>query len=187
MPLNAPPSLLGRIATQAIGFLVFLVMPTAITLVAPFTDIEFRHTDGGAAVTVRRYALTFVHWQTRRIPDVQELLPETTAEFRYRDTAENRRKGRAGTTSYATGQLVVVSAGPDVIVQAAPELVHAVSTRFAQFRNNKAEPPLTLSVYASWNLSYLLGGAMTALAAFYVVCVFLAGMARLLRAVGMRS
>ena len=171
-----PPttSLMGKIIIQAIAFVAFLVVPIVITLMAPFTDLEFRRAGDGATVTVKRYVLMFVPWQTTEISNAKALRVEITPESRYRNTAENRRKDRAGTVKLATGQMVVVGDGREVIVQAAPEIAEGISDQFKQFLANRAVEPITISVYASWRLSYLLGGAVTALAAFYVICVCLA-------------
>ena len=174
MPADGATTLKGHIITQAIAIVVFVVVPAIITLIVPFTDLELRHTGAGATVTVKRYVLMFIPWQHKQITNVKALRVETTPEFRYQDTAENRRKGRAGAVSLATGQLVVVGDGPEVIVQAAPEIADAIAARFNRFLAAKASAPVTIPVYASWWLSYVLGGTVTALAAFYVICACLA-------------
>lgn len=171
-----PPSssLQGQIITQAIAIVAFLLVPIAITLMAPFTDLEFRRAGDGATVTVKRYVLMFIPWQTTEIRNVSALRVEITPEFRYQNTAENRRKDRVGTVSHATGQLVVVGAGREVIVQAAPETAEGISAQFTKFLADKAAGPVALSVYASWSLSYLLGGTATTFAALYAVGACLA-------------
>lgn len=167
-----PTSFKGHLVTQAIAFVCFLLVPALITLVAPFTDLEFRHAGNGVNVTVTRYALMVIPWQTKTVTNVTALQSDITPEVRYANTAENRRKGRAGAVSHATGQLTIIGDGSEVVVQAAPELAGNIEVRFNRFRADASSAPLKLSIYASWNLSYLLGGAVTALAAFYVLgCV----------------
>lgn len=61
-----------------------------------------------------------------------------------------------------------------MIVQAAPEIAEGISAQFKQFLTASTAEPVTVSVYASWRLSYLLGGAMKALAVLYVICACLA-------------
>jgi hypothetical protein len=174
MPKLQASSLVGRIVTQAIAFVGFLLVPTVITLMAPFTDLTFQHGEGGANVTVKRYVLMFIPWQSTKVENVTVIRADINRAFRYRNTAENRRKGRVGTVSHATGQLVVIGDDHDVIVQAAPEIAGQIAAQFSQFLENNAAEDAKVSVYASWRLSYLLGGVMTGLAIFYVMGVILA-------------
>jgi hypothetical protein len=166
-----PPSssLKSQVITQAIAIVFFVVVPTVITLIVPFTDLTFLRNAGGASVTVKRYALMVIPWQTTDIANVKTIRADINQSFRYADTAENRRKGRAGAVNHATGQLVILGDDREVIVQAAPEIAEGISAQFKQFLTASTAEPVTVSVYASWRLSYLLGGAMTALAALYVI------------------
>ena len=168
-----PVSLLAKIITQLIAIAIFVALPIGITLMVPFTDLDIRRTGSSAEVKIKRYLLMFIPWQTQVVPQVTELRAEITAEKRYQDTAENRRKGRVG-TSLSTGQLVVVNSGPEIIVQAAPELASKISKQFAEFLVSDASDSLQLSIYANWNLSYILGGAATFFAAFYLAGALIA-------------
>lgn len=166
-------SLAGFLITQAIAFVGCVVVPVAITLVAPLSTLEFRRADGGIEVAVTRYALILVPWRTTRVGGVTQLRADITPEVHRQLTAEDRRKGRAH-VSYATGQLAILGEAPVVIVQAAPDLAKEIAARFERFRRDANAPPETVEVYASWSLSYLLGGAVSALCAFYLLGVFLA-------------
>jgi hypothetical protein len=163
-------SLKSRIITQMIAVAVFVMVPILITLMAPFTDLTFHHDPAdGATVTVKRYVLMFIPWRTSEITSVRMIRPDINQAFRYGNTAENRRKSRVGTISHATGQVAVIGDAHEEIVQAAPEIAKDISIQFQQFLRNRTAADKTISVYASWPLSYLLGGALTALAALYVV------------------
>lgn len=172
MPTNS--SLKSQIITQVIAVIAFVIVPIVITLMAPFTDLTFRHNADGATVTVKRYVLMFLPWRTTEIANVKTVRAYINEAFRYGNTAENRRKRRVGTVSHATGQLVITGDAQEEIVQAAPEIAKAISTQFERFLTNRAAEAMVVPVYASWSLSYLLGGAMTALAALYVIGACLA-------------
>ncbi|WP_457795994.1 hypothetical protein [Methylocystis sp. S23] len=161
------PSFADVAITQAIAIVVFVIVPIVITLMAPLSTIEFEKSGAAIDVVVDRYVLTFVPWRTARIHDVKRLRVDITDEVHYADTVENRRRGRKG-VSYATGQLAIIGDGPEIIVQAAPELAKEVSARFDQFVKSAAPAPEKISVYASWGLSYVLGGVATFLCGFYV-------------------
>ena len=153
--------------TQAIAIVVFVVVPIVITLVAPISTLEFQKSGAATEVVLRRYALIFVPWRTERVENVKRLRADITEEVHYANTAENRRRGRKG-TSYATGQLAIIGDGPEVIVQAAPELSKEISARFDQFAKGAGAGPETIPVYASWGLSYVLGGVVTFLCGLYL-------------------
>lgn len=167
-------SLKSQVITQAIAIVSFVIVPTIVTSMVPFTDLTFERKAGAASVTVKRFALMFIPWQTIEIKDVKAIRADINQSFRYEDTAENRRKGRAGAVNYATGQLVILGEDREVIVQAAPEIAGGIAAQFKQFQTAEIAKPVTISVYASWRLSYLLGGAMTALAALYLIGACLA-------------
>jgi hypothetical protein len=164
---KTPTSLLSKIIVQAIAMVVFVIVPIVITLVVPLTDIEFQKTGTTASISLKRYVLIFIPWQTKEVLNVKEVRADVTLEKRYQDTSENRRKGNKG-TSFSTGQLVIISDGPEVIVQAAPELATQISKQFQQFLTSENAAPVKLSVYASWSLSYVVGGFATFFAAFYL-------------------
>jgi len=164
---STPTPVVTTILVQAIAVIVFIVAPITITLMVPFTDIEFRKTGGSVSVGVRRYVLVFIPWETKEILNVKALRAEITSEKKYQDTSENRRKGNTG-TRLATGQLVIVNDGSEVAVQAAPELATEISKQFDQFLTSASNEPVKFSVYASWGLSYVLGGIASFFAAFYL-------------------
>ncbi|QGM98164.1 hypothetical protein [Methylocystis parvus] len=153
--------------TQAIAVVGFVIVPIVITLVAPLSTIEFEKSGAATNVVVERYVLMFVPWRTARVENVKRLRVDVTDEVHYADTVENRRRGRRG-TSYATGQVAIIGDGPEVVVQAAPPLAKEVSAKFDQFAKSGAAGPMTVSVYASWGLSYVLGGVATFFCGFYV-------------------
>lgn len=161
-------TLKGAIITQIIAALVFVGVPILITLMAPFTDVALEKTGSTAKVTITRYVLVFIPWRTKQIEHVKDARADVTAEFRYKNDVENRRKGRAGAVSLATGQVAFINDGPEVIAQAAPELALQTEARFDRFIADPNPAPIKISLYASWWLSYVLGGIATAFAALYL-------------------
>ncbi len=170
----AETTLKGAIITQAIAIVVFVGVPILITLMVPFSDLALRRTGPTASVTVTRYVLVFIPWRTQTIANVRAVRAEITAEKYHADTSENRRMGRAGATSVATGQLVIEGDGPDMIVQASPDLATETEEEFAAFLAETDPEPVTIQLYASWWLSWVLGGIATFFAAFYIVGAVLA-------------
>lgn len=153
--------------TQSIAAVVFVLVPLAITFIAPLSQLEFVQTPTGIQATVTRYVLICLNWKTDVVQSVTEVRADITAEKRYRGTVEERRKGQKG-ISLATGQVALVNSGPEVIVQAAPELAREIATKFESFVAAPSEQPLRFDVYASWGISYVAGGVASAFAALYV-------------------
>lgn len=167
-PTTTRSRLKSVLVTQSIAVVGFVLVPLLITLMAPLSTIMFEKSGAGTTVVVHRYVLMFIPWQTERIDNVTRIHADITPEKRYRDTRENRRKGNIG-TRLATAQLEIVGDGPEVIVQADPDLAKNVAARFDAFARNAAAPPEKIEVYASWGLSYVLGGVATFLCGFYLL------------------
>lgn len=163
-----PGSPLANVIMQAIVALVCLGVPVLVTLMAPVTVLEYRKSSAGVDARVVRYVLLVVPWRTQDVANVQSIRADVTEQFRYKNTKENRMKDRVGHTSLATGQVALVGDGPEVIVQAQPGLAEELSAEFEAFAAAPADTPVRRTVYASWSLTYILGGAMTALFALYV-------------------
>jgi hypothetical protein len=160
-------SLVSIAITQSIAIVCFVVIPTLITLVAPLSTIQFLKTDKGNTVLVDRYLLIFIPWRHERVENATKLHAEITEEKRYKGTVEERRKGQKG-IRLATGQVRIEGSDTESVVQSAPDLAKSVVSQFDQFASSADAAPVKIPVYASWSLSYLLGGAATFFCALYV-------------------
>ena len=76
--------------------------------------------------------------------------------------------GRVGTVSYATGQIAIISGWDELIVQAAPDLAISIASQFKDFVADRNAEQISITVYASWALSYVLGGVASFLCALYL-------------------
>ena len=155
------------LVTQLIAVVFFVIIPIILTLMAPFTDLTLRNAEQGVDISIKRYVLFFIPWKTENLDSVKSLVAEITAEKRYADTAENRRRGRVG-TSLATAQLVIQNSSEETIVQVDPKLAKEVEKNFNDFVISKSTTPKTLQLYASWGLSYIMGGVATFFCGFYL-------------------
>lgn len=168
MSSTAKQSSVKEIAiTQSIAVAIFVILPTVITLMVPFTNLEFKKAESSITATVVRYVLIFIPWKTEQIENVSGLRADVTAAKHYQGTSDERRKGQTG-VRVATGQIVILSDKPEAIVQAAPDLAKQVVKQFDEFKSSESAGPLKVAVYASWALSYILGGVVTAFCALYL-------------------
>ena len=158
----------SNLITQAIAIVCFVVVPVVITLVAPLSTIVFQRAGSETDVIVQRYVLMVVPWRTDRIDGVTQVRADVSSQFRYGNSAENRRLNRVGTVSHATGQVAIIGPQDELIVQAAPELARSIAAQFKDFVADKGADRLSIPVYASWALSYVLGGTVSALCGLYL-------------------
>lgn len=168
MDANAnPASFKSILVTQMIAVVVFVGVPVMLTLMAPLTSVRFQKAEQGTLAEVDRYLLMFIPWKHETVAGVQAVRAETTAEKRYRGTSEERSKGQKG-VRLATGQIVIVSGAIETSIQADPVLAKRIEKEFVEFQQTESSGELSYEIYASWWLSYVLGGIATSLAAFYV-------------------
>ncbi|MDX1926462.1 MAG: hypothetical protein SFV81_08090 [Pirellulaceae bacterium] len=178
MTSSKPSSIKDIVITQAIAILAFVIVPIVLTLMAPLTNIEFRKSETGISATLVRYTLMFIPWRTEHLEQVTGIRADITKGKRYQGTTEERRKGQKG-YQLATGQVAILHGGPkeaglEAIVQADPDLANQIVKQFDDFKASESTGPLTFAVYASWSLSYILGGIATFFTALYILGAVLA-------------
>jgi hypothetical protein len=162
-----PASFKSILVTQMIAVVVFVGVPVMLTLMAPLSSLRFQKTEQGTSAEVDRYLLIFIPWKHETLVGVQAVRAEITAEKRYRGTSEERRKGQKG-VRLATGQIDIVSGAIETSIQADPVLAKRIEKEFVEFQQTESSGELSYEIYASWWLSYVLGGIATSLTAFYV-------------------
>lgn len=166
VPAN-PTSFKSILITQAIASVVFVGIPILLTFMAPLTSLRFEKTEQGLEAKVDRYLLMVIRWKHEELVGVEAVRADITAEKRYRGTAEERRKGQKG-VRLATAQIVLVCGGMESAIQADPDLAKKVEKEFAEFKQTDTASALSYEIYASWWLSYVLGGIATGFAVLYI-------------------
>jgi hypothetical protein len=164
---TANTSVKSRVITQAIAVIVFVVVPILITWMASLTRVDFAKTESGTTATIQRYVLIFIPWQTERVAGVSKVEADITPAKYYRGLRSERRNGRTG-VRLSTAIVTIIGDGSEVVVQTAPELAKNIPKQFDEFVASESNEPLTLQIYASWSLSYILGGIATFFCAFYI-------------------
>lgn len=162
-----PGSFKSILITQTIACLVFVGIPILLTYMAPLTSLRFDKTEQGVEAKVDRYLLMVIPWKHEDLVGVEAVRADITAAKHYRGTSEERRKGQRG-YRLATAQIVLACGGMESAIQADPELAKQVEKEFADFKQADGVSELKYEIYASWWLSYVLGGVATGFAALYV-------------------
>lgn len=162
-----PGTLKSILITQTIASLVFVGIPILLTYMAPLTSLRFDKTEQGVEAKVDRYLLMVIPWKHEDLVGVEAVRADVTAAKHYRGTSEERRKGQKG-YRLATAQIVLACGGMESAIQADPELAKQVEKEFADFKQADGVSELKYEIYASWWLSYVLGGIATGFAVLYV-------------------
>lgn len=178
-----PGSFKSILITQTIASLVFVGIPILLTYMAPLTSLRFDKTEQGVEAKVDRYLLMVFPWKHEDLVGVEAVRADITAAKHYRGTSEERRKGQKG-YRLSTAQIVLACGGMVSAIQADPELAKQVEKEFADFKQADGVSELKYEIYASWWLSYVLGGIATGFAVLYV---FGATMQVILTLMGRRS
>lgn len=160
-------SLKSILVTQLIACVVFVGVPILLTFMAPLTSLSFKKSEQGMTATLDRYLLMVIPWKHETVVGTLSVEADVTEAKRYRGTVEERRKGQKG-IRLATAQIVIGSGGVETFIQADPELAKRVEKEFAEFQQSNSAEELRYEIYASWWLSYVLGGIATGFAVFYV-------------------
>lgn len=168
-----PSTIRSTIITQAIAIFGCIVVPILVTMIAPRITVRFdRHGDHVSA-HITKHVLLMVPLPTVVIDPVQEVRSHVTAGEHRRMTNEDRRRGRAEHV-LADGSFFVSGPNSEYQVQSTPEAAPIQTSQLQAFLDDPASQSLEFTSTAGWKLSYLLGGIMTALAAFYCICAILA-------------
>ena len=162
-----PTSFKSILITQAIASLVFVGVPILLTFMVPLTSLRFEKTQQGMEAKVDRYLLMVIPWKHEDLVGLEAVRADITAAKRYRGTSEERRKGQKG-FRLATAQIVLACGGMESAIQADPELAKQVEKEFADFKQADGANELSYEIYASWWLSYVLGGIATGFAVLYI-------------------
>lgn len=154
------------VVTQSIAVFGFLIVPAAVTFIAPRTTIEMRRIDDHASARITKHILLFVPLRETAIERVEQVESHVRAAQYGYSTHSDRIRGRK-TESAADGSLWIIGRDSKCQVQSTAADAPVQAAQIKAFLDNPAAEPLVMTSTAGWALTYLLGGAMTGLSALY--------------------
>lgn len=173
MPAPKPPASFGSIViTQAIAIVGCVIVPGLVTWIAPRTTIRLSLVDEQPAAEVIKHVFIWIPSSTVTIRPLESARSHVTAEDR-RISKEERRRGRRGVL-LADGSVFLSGGGCETQVQSTPTAAPREAEEISAFIQTRATAAKVLTATAGWHMTYLLGGVMTALAAFYCLGASLA-------------
>lgn len=166
------PSFRSIAITQAIAVVGFIIVPLAVTAIAPCTKLTLTTVGDHVAANVTMYLLLFIPAWSERIEPLTEVEAIVIAAD-YHITAEDRRRGRTG-HQVADGSVLLTGPTNDYQIQSTVAATPGQALAIEEFIETMPSEPQTMHFSAGFWLSYVLGGAMTAWAGLYVTGVVLA-------------
>ena len=167
------------VITQLIAFFGCVVAPAAVTAVASVSYITFSPQDGGVSARVSKCLLFVIPYKIDSLSKVDSVVAKKTNARRF--TKDEERRGHKGILA-ADGTLVISGEGREIWVSVSMVDIDKTAERSQAFLKQPTTDPLAMTVVASWSLSVIVGGLLTCLAAFYLVCVSIAISLAVLRA-----
>lgn len=173
---------LGKVITQLIALLVFLVIPAIVTAVAPVSWVKFQRQ--GDRVTARAEVCLFfiIPFRTLTVDPVTGVDDRTKAG----SITRHRRPGTDKFTQAETqGFLSIEGPNSTAEVSITPHDLESVKKKAEDFLKDPKVTELKLFVVANWKFSVIAGGLATLFAALYVFGVAGATVMFVLRTVGL--
>lgn len=166
---NSRPSLGGFVLQHLIVFLICVVFPGLVTLVAPASWLSFARDGERVHCTARTCMFFVVPFKVQRVDEVvaigsRERAGGTRRKREYgRDTNQTVHVDGEGFLQIegAAGQLAEVSVSPASLKQ--------VVAKSQEFLNSTQSNRLTLFAIANWKFGGSMGGLLTMFTALYVV------------------
>lgn len=153
------------LVTQIIAFSGCVIIPGLVTLIAPRSTVELKTINDQPAAEIKKHLFLIIPLFKTTISPLERVESIVTQEDRTISSKE-RRRGRVGVL-LADGSVLLSGGGEACQVQSTPEAARREAKAITDFIAAPSNSPPTLTLTAGWRMTYLLGGAMTALAAFY--------------------
>lgn len=157
------------LVTQIIAFSGCVIVPGLVTLIAPRSTIELKTINSQPVAEIKKHLFIVIPLFKKTISPLERVESIVTQEDR-NISSEERRRGRVGVL-LADGSVLLSGGGEDCQIQSTPEAARRETKAIADFIATPANSSQTLTLTAGWQMTYLLGGTMTALAAFYCLGV----------------
>jgi hypothetical protein len=155
--------------TQFIAFTGCVIVPGLVTLIAPRSTVELKAINDLPSAEIKKHLFLVIPLFKKTIAPLERAESIVTQEDRT-ISSEERRRGRVGVL-LADGSVLLSGGGEDCQVQSTPAAARQEAKAINEFIAAPRTSPQTLTLTAGWQMTYLLGGAMTALAMLYCLGV----------------
>lgn len=163
------PTLGGMILQHVIVFLICIVFPGLVTLVAPASWVTLECKQEVVRCTTRTCVFFVVPFKVQHVDHVTEISERERAG----GTKRERKLGRdTGKTIHVDGEGFLLIKGLDnqfAEVSVSPASLESIVRQAEDFVQSKQDGSKTLFAIANWKFGGLMGGVLTSFTALYVV------------------
>lgn len=163
------PKLGAMLFQHAIVFLICIVFPGLVTMMAPATWITFTRSEVGVSCTTRTCVFFIVPYKVQQVAQV------TGIDHREREAKTERQRKLGRTTNKnihvdGEGFLQILSVGDQKAeVSVSPASLENVIAKANDFLTSTKEGSTTMFTIANWKFGGLMGGILTSFTILYVV------------------
>lgn len=163
------PTVGGMLLQHLIVFLICVVFPGGVTMMAPATWLTFERNHEDVRVTTRTCMFFVVPFKIQRVSQVTGIGQKERAG----GTERQRKFGRTtNKTVHVDGEgfLQIHGAGEQLVeLSVSPASLERVATKANDFLSSTKETSLTMFAIANWKFGGLMGRVLTLFTLLYVV------------------
>ena len=163
------PTLGGMFVQHLIVFLICVVFPGGVTMMAPANWITFERREGSVRCTTRTCAFFVVPFRIQHVDQVREISHRKRAGR----TERQREFGRTTNKDVhvdGEGFLQIYGVGDQLIeVNVSPASLENIVGKANKFLSSTTESSTTVFAIANWKFGALMGGVLTSFTVLYVV------------------
>ena len=163
------PTLGGLLLQHVIVFLICIVFPGGVTMMAPASWLTFERSESGVQCTTRTCVFFVVPFKTQHVNQVTEISHRERAGR----TERKREFGRTTTKVVhvdGEGFLQIHGVGDQLAeVNVSPASLANVVQKSNDFLSSTQEGSSTIFTIANWKFGALMGGVLTSFTVLYVV------------------
>jgi hypothetical protein len=156
----------GQLSSYLIGFVVCVLLPAFITIIAPLSFVTLRYDGEVVSASATRFVYLVVPYHTERLGEVSLVEYSERAGGRERQ----RRVGEDSRYVHVEGEAALIISGGagEIVVPVSPVNIDRVVAQAEAFVANPDRAGLSLFAVANWKVSIIAGGLFSLLTLLYV-------------------
>jgi len=163
------PTIGGMLLQHAIVFLICVVFPGGVTMIAPASWLTFARSQETVQCATRTCVFFVVPFKTQHVENVTGISDRGRSATTKRETKLGRDTGKIIHVD-GEGILQIHGVGDQLAeVSVSPASIESVMTRSKDFLNSTKEGPMTIFAIANWKFGAIMGGLLTSFTVLYVI------------------
>jgi hypothetical protein len=163
------PTISGMFLQHVIVFLICVVFPGGVTMMAPASWLTFARSQETVQCTTRTCVFFVVPFKTQHVENVTGISNRGRSATTKRETKLGRTTGKIIHVD-GEGFLQIHGVGDQLAeVSVSPASMESVMTRSEAFLSSTEEGSTTIFAIANWKFGAIMGGLLTSFTVLYVI------------------